>query len=757
MEEQKKTEAVETAVPEVKKPARRRAAAKKTAEAGDTTAKPAAQKAGTRSRSKAKQAAAESPAAEEQKSETAAAGKTAAEKKTSAKTSTARKVSAKTTEKKPASRSAAAGSRKTAAKKPVAEPVSPFVTEMDQYLFGQGTHYEIYKKLGAHPTVKDGVAGVHFAVWAPNAEYVSILGDFNGWNSGATPMTRLEPMGIWETFVPELKAGEIYKYYLHTRNGWDLQKADPFASSAEIRPGTASRVAETENFKWTDKTWMTKRESFDVDTCPMAVYEVHPGSWKCHPVGEGQKDHEAFYNYREFAHELVDYVKDMGYTHVELIGLSEHPLDASWGYQVTGYYAPTSRYGTPEDFMYFVNYLHKNKIGVIVDWVPAHFPKDGHGLAEFDGTCLYEHQNPLQGEHPHWGTKIFNYGRNEVKNFLIGSALNWIEHYHVDGLRVDAVASMLYLDFGRSDGEWIPNQYGGKENLEAIEFLRHLNSIIHQRDKGALMIAEESTAWPMVTGDPKDGGLGFNLKWNMGWMNDFLEYQKLDPIYRKYHHNKMTFSLMYAFSEKFMLVLSHDEVVHLKKSMLSKMPGGNWLDQIANLKAAYAYMIGHPGKKLLFMGQDFGQWNEWNEAHELDWNLLGNEKHQQLQNFVRALLHLYQKNAAMFDQDGSWEGFEWINADDADRSIFSFIRHSKDGKKNLVFVCNFTPVERPDYCFGVPVKKRLKLVLDSDEEQFGGSGMEHAKTYTPKEGECDGKPYRVEYPLSAYGVAVFQY
>ena len=456
MEEQKKTEAVETAVPEVKKTTRKRTAVKKTAEAGDTAARTATKKTTTR-------------------------------KRTAAKKTTAKTTAAKTTK---------------AAKKKTEEPVSPFITEMDQYLFGMGTHYEIYKKLGAHPTVKDGVAGVYFAVWAPNAEYVSVTGNFNNWDRGASPMTRLEPMGIWELFVPELKAGEIYKYYLHTKNGWDLEKADPYASSAEIRPGTASRVAETENYKWSDKTWMTKRESFDVDTCPMSVYEVHPGSWKRHAITEEQKEYEAFYNYREFAHELVDYVKDMGYTHVELIGISEHPLDASWGYQVTGYYAPTSRYGTPEDFMYFIDYLHKNKIGVIVDWVPAHFPKDGFGLAEFDGTCLYEHQNPLQGEHPHWGTKIFNYGRNEVKNFLIGSALNWIEHYHVDGLRVDAVASMLYLDFGRNDGEWIPNQYGGKENLEAIEFLRHLNSIVKGRNKGALMIAEESTAWPMVTGDP---------------------------------------------------------------------------------------------------------------------------------------------------------------------------------------------------------------------------------------------------------------
>lgn len=637
------------------------------------------------------------------------------------------------------------------------EPVTPFITEMDQYLFGMGTHYEIYRKLGAHPAEKDGVKGVYFAVWAPNVEYAAVVGDFNGWDRGAVPMTRLEPMGIWEAWVPGLEAGVIYKYYFYTKNGWDLEKADPFASSAELRPGTASKVADTEHFKWSDSSWLKKRETFDVDTCPMSVYEVHPGSWKCHPVdGEVQKDADRFYNYREFAHELVNYVKDMGYTHVELIGISEHPLDASWGYQVTGYFAPTSRYGTPEDFMYFVDYLHKNRIGVILDWVPAHFPKDGCGLSEFDGTCLFEHENPLLGEHPQWGTRIFNYGRSEVKNFLIASALNWIEHYHVDGLRVDAVASMLYLDFGREDGQWIPNEYGGRENLQAIEFLKHMNSIVRDRNQGVLMIAEESTAWPKVTESPENDGLGFSLKWNMGWMNDFLEYQKLDPVYRKYHHNKMTFSMVYAFSEKFMLVLSHDEVVHLKKSMLSKMPGA-WYEQFDNLKAAYAYMIGHPGKKLLFMGQDFGQWNEWNENQELDWYLLGEEKHQQLQNFVRALLQLYGKNPALFDQDGSWEGFEWINADDAERSIFSFVRHSKDRKKNLVFVCNFTPVDRPDYRFGMDEKKRLKLVLDSDEAQFGGKEVKHARTFTPKAGECDGKPYYVEYPLSGYGVAVFQY
>ena len=646
----------------------------------------------------------------------------------------------------------------------VDQPVDPFITETDQYLFGKGTHYDIYKKLGAHLTEKDGVKGVHFAVWAPNAEYASVLGDFNGWNSGATPMTRLEPMGIWETFVPGLSEGEIYKYYMHTKNGWDLEKADPYASSAEIRPGTASRVAVTEHYKWADQNWMKQRAKMDLDTSPMSIYEVHPGSWRRHAITEDQKEYEAFYNYREFAQELVEYVKDMGYTHVELIGISEHPLDASWGYQVTGYFAPTSRYGTPEDFMYFVDYLHEHKIGVILDWVPAHFPKDGFGLAEFDGTCLYEHQNPMQGEHPHWGTKIFNFGRNEVQNFLIASALNWIEHYHVDGLRVDAVASMLYLDYGRDEGQWIPNKNGGRENLEAIAFLQHLNTIVKERDHGAMVIAEESTAWPKVTGPIEEDGLGFALKWNMGWMNDFLEYQQQDPIYRKYHHNQMTFSMMYAFSEKFILTLSHDEVVHLKKSMLSKMPGP-YYDQVANLKAAYAFMMGHPGKKLLFMGQDFGQWTEWNEDKELDWYLLDGEKngliegdlHRKLQNFVRALLHLYQKNPALYEQDGSWEGFEWINANDGDRSIFSFIRHSRDNKKNLVFICNFTPVERGDYRFGMPEKKRLKLILDSDEAQYGGGEMKHGKTFTPRAGECDGKPFYVEFPLPAYGVAIFQY
>lgn len=679
-------------------------------------------------------------------------------KKATTKKSACKKTAAteKAAEKK-TTKTAKTTTKKRTVKKEEEVVVTPFITEMDQYLFGMGTHYELYKKLGSHPTTKDGVEGVHFAVWAPNAEYVSILADFNGWNSSATPLTRLEPMGIWETFVPGLQTGEIYKYYIKTKNGWDLQKSDPFASSFEIRPGTASRVELADGYKWSDKTWMAKREEFDVNTKPMSVYEVHLGSWKRHPLQEGQKEYESFYSYKELAHSLVEYVKEMGYTHVEIIGLSEHPLDASWGYQVTGYFAPTSRYGKPQDFMYFVDYLHKNKIGVIVDWVPAHFPKDGYGLAEFDGTCLYEHQNPLQGEHPQWGTKIFNYGRNEVKNFLIASALNWLEHYHVDGLRVDAVASMLYLDFCREPGQWIPNQYGGRENLEAVEFIKHLNSIIHQRNKGVLMIAEESTAWPLVTGKPEDGGLGFDLKWNMGWMNDFLKYQEMDPIYRKFHHDKMTFSMMYAFNEKFMLVLSHDEVVHLKKSMLSKMPG-YWLDQFANLKTAYAYMIGHPGKKLLFMGQDFGQWNEWNENRELDWYLLGQqEKHGQLQLFVKELLNLYKKNPALSEEDTSWDGFEWINANDSDRSIFSFIRHSKDKKKNLVFICNFTPVVRTDYCFGMPEKKRLKLILDSDEARFGGGQMEHAKTFTPKEGECDGMPYRVEYPLPAYGVAVFQY
>ena len=626
--------------------------------------------------------------------------------------------------------------------------------DLDHYLFGQGTHYDIYKKLGAHPAVVDGKKGVYFAVWAPHAECVHLVGDFNGWDETACEMTRLEPLGFYEVFVEGLGIGELYKYLITTQDGRKLYKADPFANYAELRPGTASRVADISNLKWHDSVWIKRRQEQKIDEMPMAVYEVHPGSWMKHPSTE--ENPEGFYNYREFAERLTAYVKEMGYTHVELMGIAEHPFDGSWGYQVTGYYAPTSRYGTPEDFAYMVDYFHQNGIGVILDWVPAHFPKDACGLAEFDGQALYEYADPRKGEHPDWGTKVFDYGRSEVSNFLIANALFWVEHFHVDGLRVDAVASMLYLDYGRQDGQWVANKYGENKNLEAIEFFRHLNTVVQGRNHGVLMIAEESTAWPMVTGHPKDGGLGFTLKWNMGWMHDFLDYMKLDPYFRSYNHNKMTFSLTYAFSENFILVLSHDEVVHLKCSMINKMPG-LYDDKFANLKAGYSYMMGHPGKKLLFMGQEFAQFQEWSEARELDWYLLGEEKHQQFQHYVKTLLHLYKEDPAMYSMDRDWEGFEWINADDNTRSLYSFIRHSADGKSNLVFAINFTPVVRERYRVGVPQSGVYKLALNSDEKQYGGSGGEIPASVRAKKGECDGKPYYLEFDLPAYAAAVFRY
>ena len=622
------------------------------------------------------------------------------------------------------------------------------ITELDQYLFGQGTHYDIYKKLGAHFSKVGRREGVHFAVWAPNAQSVSVVGEFNNWNVEANPMKKIGPIGIFETFIPNVTEGQLYKYFIVGMNGELLYKSDPYASASEPRPGNASKVADISNFQWRDQNWIKKREAFDVKTDAMAVYEVHPGSWRKHPLTK--EDETGFYSYKEFAHGLAAYVKDMGYTHVELMGIAEHPFDGSWGYQVTGYYAPTARYGTPVEFKYLVDYLHRNKIGVILDWVPAHFPKDAHGLANFDGTAVYEHADPRQGEHPDWGTKIFNYGRNEVKNFLIANALYWIEEFHVDGLRVDAVASMLYLDYGKQDGQWVANKYGGNENLEAIEFFKHLNTVVRGRNPGTLMIAEESTAWPKVTGDVEDGGLGFSLKWNMGWMNDFLEYMKLDPYFRKYNHNKMTFSMTYAYSEKYVLVLSHDEVVHLKCSMVNKMPG--YLDdKFKNLKAAYTFMFGHPGKKLLFMGQDFGQLQEWSEERELDWYLLREESHIQLQSFVRDLIHLYERYAALYAMDEDWEGFEWINADDADRSIFSFVRKSPTKRNNLLFVMNFTPVERSDYRVGLPKKKNYKLIMDQN------GMLEEPVLYAAEKKECDNRKFSFEYPLAPYGVGIFLY
>ena len=631
--------------------------------------------------------------------------------------------------------------------------VSCFISDFDQYLFGQGNHYDIFRKLGAHLTEYEGQKGVHFAVWAPHAVAVHVIGEFNGWNETSHPMNRLEPLGIWELFVPGVQLGCLYKYLIEAQDHSLLYKADPYATEAEMRPGTASKVSDISDFHWSDKDWMEKRKKKDPKEEPMAIYEVHPGSWKKHPHGP---DEDGYYNYRELAHALADYVHEMGYTHVELMGIAEHPFDGSWGYQVTGYYAPTSRHGSPKDFMYLINYLHQKKIGVILDWVPAHFPKDAHGLADFDGQPLYEYPDPRKGEHPDWGTKVFNYEMNEVKNFLIANALYWVEEFHVDGLRVDAVASMLYLDYGRESGQWIPNKFGGNKNLEAIEFFKHLNSVLLGRNPGVVTIAEESTAWPMVTGRPEDDGLGFSFKWNMGWMNDFLEYMKLDPYFRKGAHNMMTFAMTYAYSENYILVLSHDEVVHLKRSMINKMPG-EYEEKFANLKAAYAFMLGHPGKKLLFMGQEFAQLQEWSEARELDWYLLEQDQHRELQAFVKALLHLYQKHPALYELDTHPEGFQWINANDGYRSIFSFMRFDKARKKNLLFVCNFTPVERPDYRVGVPKKKQYKLVLDSDAAEFGGSGVEKPTVYKAEAGECDGQPYSIAYPLPGYGVAVFEF
>ena len=630
-------------------------------------------------------------------------------------------------------------------------------TEMDCYLFGQGTHYEIYRKMGAHLACVDGQNGVCFNVWAPHAAKVYVFGEFNGWNEYSHEMHRVQPesMGVYELFVPEVKEGCMYKFVIETGDGRRLYKADPYANYAQLRPETASVVTDITKFKWTDSAWMKARAALSEEELyaqPMAIYEVHPGSWMRHP----NRGDDGFYSYRELAEKLVDYVVEMGYTHIELMGISEYPFDGSWGYQVTGYYAPTSRYGTPEDFAYFIDACHKKKIGVILDWVPAHFPRDAHGLADFDGQALYEYADSRKGEHPDWGTKIFNYKMNEVKNFLIGSALMWIENYHIDGLRVDAVASMLYLDYGKQHGQWVPNEYGGNTNLEVVEFFKHLNTLVSGRNKGVVMIAEESTAWPKVTGKAEDDGLNFSYKWNMGWMHDFLDYMKLDPYFRKYNHNKMTFAMSYNGSERYILVLSHDEVVHLKCSMLNKMPGLEG-DKFKNLMAGYTFMMGHSGKKLLFMGQDFAQAQEWSEARELDWYLLENPNHKKIQDWVKELLHIYRTNPCMYELDSSWEGFEWINADDGDRSIFSFVRKSKDKKNNLLFVINFTPVARDDYRVGVPVGKTLKLILNSEDVRFGGSEAERPVSYKPKKKECDGKEYSIDYPLPAYGVAVFKF
>ena len=619
-----------------------------------------------------------------------------------------------------------------------------FLTDTDKYLFGKGTHYEIYEKLGAHITEADGRKGVYFAVWAPNAAGICVVGDFNNWCGDNYEMRRHDDSGIFELFTENAHEGSLYKYLIYTKDGRMLYKADPYATYSQRRPDNASIVYDINRYQWNDGQWLAEEEKVAPTKKPMAIYEVHLGSWKKKDDGTP----EGFLNYRESAVQLVDYMKYMGYTHIELMGIAEHPFDGSWGYQVTGYFAPTSRYGTPEDFMYFVDYLHQNGIGVILDWVPAHFPKDEHGLANFDGTPTYEYADSRKGEHPDWGTKIFDYGRTQVISFLISNALYWVEKFHVDGLRVDAVASMLYLDYGRNQGQWVPNKYGGNGNLEAMDFFRHLNSVMRSRNPRAITIAEESTAWPGITASEEEGGLGFTFKWNMGWMHDFLEYMKLDPYFRSNNHNKMTFAMTYAYSENFILVLSHDEVVHLKCSMINKMPG-EYEDKFANLKVGYTFMMGHPGKKLLFMGQDFGQWAEWSEAKSLDWHLTNETMHSDLQKYVKSLLSIYNRYKACYELDQDPEGFEWMDPDDYTRSIYSFVRKTMDGRDSILYVCNFTPVARPDFRVGVPCPGRYTLLLNEKCEE----GTEYIAEKIP----TDRMEYSIPLPLAPYGTAIMKF
>ncbi len=625
------------------------------------------------------------------------------------------------------------------------------IADLDMYLFAKGTHYQIYEKMGAHLAEEDGKSGVYFAVWAPNARKVSVVGDFNQWDRTINEMQPVKQSGIWDLFIPGVKEGDLYKFAVETYQGYTVLKADPYGNESQLRPNNASVVADIRSYDWQDDAWR-KAHSRKYIAQPMAIYEVHLGSWKKDWSRPG-----GFYDYRKLAVELAEYVEDMGYTHVELIGLSEHPFDGSWGYQVSGYYAPTSRHGKPADFMYFVDYMHQHNIGVIVDWVPAHFPKDEFGLGRFDGTALYEHQDPRKGEHPEWGTYCFNYSRTEVSNFLVANALFWIEKFHVDGLRVDAVASMLYLDFGRSAGNWIPNADGGNHNYEAIEFLKHLNSIIAKRNPGAMMMAEESTAWPKVTGDTENGGLGFTYKWNMGWMHDFLEYMKCDPIFRKYHQNEITFSFMYAYSENYVLVLSHDEVVHLKKSMIYKMPG-SMPEKFGNLRAAYGLMMMHPGKKLLFMGQDFAQLEEWSEARSLDWHLLETRpEHQQLNRYFKALLHLYKEYPALYELDDSPDGFAWINGSDSEHNMLTFCRMTKDRKNCLLCHFNFSPVAYENFRSGVLCPGTYTEIFNSNTLAYGGTGEVNDKPIEAEKEPWDFKDYSIKYHLPSYGVCVFKF
>ena len=623
---------------------------------------------------------------------------------------------------------------------------SPTLSEFDRHLFGAGTHYEIYEKMGGRLMTHEGARGAAFSVWAPNAKAVSVIGDFNNWDARRSPMRRLGESGIWELFLPAAAEGDKYKFHVTQCDGRVVDKTDPYGVYAEVRPNNASVLHPLKRYKWKDRRWMTARRKYDFRAAPMNIYEVHLGSWK---RAEGNR----FLSYTELAEQLIPYVKEMGYTHIEMLPVEEHPFDGSWGYQVTGYYAPTSRYGSPDEFKQFVDACHQNGISVILDWVPAHFPKDDFALARFDGTALYEHQDPRLGEHIQWGTYIFNYGRKEVANFLLANALYWMDIFHIDGLRVDAVASLLRLDFCKEEGQWLPNVYGGSENLEAIEFLKHMNSVIAEREPGALMIAEDSTAWPGVTKKVDEGGLGFSLKWNMGWMNDFLSYIKLDPIYRKYHQNKLTFGMAYHYAENFVLVLSHDEVVHTKSSMIGKMPGDVW-QSFANLRLSYGFMMGHPGKKLLFMGGEFAQYSEWSEARSLDWHLLQYADHQEMQAYVKELNHLYAEEPAFWAEDFDPNGFQWIECDDAESSIVSFVRRSQE--KELVFLCNFTPVVHRGFSLGVPQEGVYHERLNSDAARFGGSDVINVVPLQSKAEPAGRCPFRVELDVPPLGMVILE-
>lgn len=625
------------------------------------------------------------------------------------------------------------------------------ISKKDLDKFEAGIHYTVYEILGAHPMERDGVNGVHFAVWAPNAIRVSTVGDFNHWDGRIHQMSRQRDSGIFEIFIPDVAEGDCYKFEIKVPGGLTYLKADPYAFGQQLRPETASVVryplGTKEGFLWSDEDWMEKRKAFDASKEPISIYELYLASFR--------KKDDGYYQYRELAPLIIDYVKEMGYTHIELMPVMEHPFDGSWGYQVIGYYAPTSRYGTNEDFMYFINEMHKAGIGVILDWVPAHFPRDVHGLSNFDGTCLYEHQDPRRGSHPHWGTLIYNYARPQVGNYLIANALYWLELFHADGIRIDAVASMLYLDYGRRDGEWIPNLYGGNENLDAVEFLKHLNSAAKKRNPGALMIAEESTAWPKVTGELEDNGLGFDLKWNMGWMNDYLSYISFDPYFRAHHHNELTFSMIYAYSENFMLVFSHDEVVHGKKTLIRKMPGDQE-EQFANLRLTYAYMMTHPGKKLLFMGQDIGEYDEWNEEREVQWNLVQYDSHKGLQNLVKALNKLYRENPALYYHDTSWSGFEWINCIASNECRVAFLRKSEKPGETLIVSAHFANVDR-ELTIGVPFEGKYLELLNTDAVEFGGKGRDNQEPLWSEEGEFDGKPYSITLHCAPLSAAIFAY